>query len=82
MTNLHLFQLIHAAPGLGHFRLALAIALADWAIYVVPFAMAMAWVRGDELARQELLQMLVSTLIALWIAQVITQLWPQPRPFA
>ena len=82
MTNLHLFELINAAPGLGHGHLALAIALADWTIYLVPVAMTLAWVRGDELARRELLQMLLSTLIALWIAQVITHLWPQPRPFA
>lgn len=82
MTNLHLFELINAAPGLDHVRLAWAIALANWTIYLVPVAMTVAWVRGDETARRELLQMLLSTLIALWIAQVITHLWPQPRPFA
>ncbi len=82
MTNLHLFELINAAPGLDHMRLAWAVALADWTIYLVPVAMTVAWVRGDETARGELLRMLLSTLIALWIAQVITHLWPQPRPFA
>ena len=82
MTNLHLFELINAAPGLDHLRVVIAIALANWMIYLVPVAMTIAWVRGDDVARRELLQMLGSTLIALWIAQVITHLWPQPRPFA
>ncbi len=82
MTNLHLFELINAAPGLDHIRLAWAVALADWTIYLVPVAMAVAWVRGDDVVRRDLLRMLLSTLIALWIAQVITHLWPQPRPFA
>ena len=62
--------------------MGIAIALADWTIYLIPVAMTVAWVRGDDVARRELLQMLVSTLIALWIAQVITHLWPRPRPFA
>ena len=82
MDNLHLFELINAAPGLGPIRLVLATALAQWAIFLVPLAMALAWVRGDRAARAELLQMLLAALLALGLAQIVVHVWPQPRPFA
>lgn len=82
MDNLHLFELINAPPGLGPAGVVLATALAQWAIYLVPLAMAMVWMRGGHAARRELLQMLLATLIALGIAQIVTHAWPQPRPFA
>ena len=81
MTNLHLFELINAAPGLGPVPLALAAALAQWSIYLIPLALAITWLRGDEAGRRELLQMLLATLIALWIGQIVTHVWPRPRPF-
>ncbi len=81
MDNLHLFELINAAPGLDPLRLNLAIALADWLIWLVPVLMIVAWVRGDLPARTELLRMLLATVIALGAAQLIALLWPQPRPF-
>ena len=82
MTNLHLFELINAAPGLGHGRLALAVALANWTIWLLPVAMTVAWIRGDDVAREDLSMMLLSVLVALCMAQAISHLWPQPRPFA
>lgn len=82
MDNLHLFELINAAPGLGPVRLLLATVLAQWLIWLVPIAMAFAWVRGDLVARAELLHMLLAALIALGVAQIVVHVWPQPRPFA
>ena len=82
MDNLHLFALINAAPGLGPMRLVLATALAQWLIWLVPIAMTFAWVRGDIVARAELLHMLLAALIALGVAQIVVHVWPQPRPFA
>lgn len=79
--NFHLFELINATPGLGPVPLAIAIAVADWLIYWIPLSMTLAWMRGDRLARRELFQMLVAVLIALCLAVVVSQLWPQPRPF-
>lgn len=82
MGNLHLFELINAAPGLGPVRLVLAAVLAQWLIWLVPIAMTIAWVRGDIVARAELLQMLLAASIALGLAQIVVHVWPQPRPFA
>lgn len=81
-NNLHLFELINAAPGLGPGALAVATAVANWLIWLIPLAMTLAWVRGDRHARQELLQMLLAALAALWIAKMVSNLWPHPRPFA
>ncbi|HET6598866.1 MAG TPA: phosphatase PAP2 family protein [Burkholderiaceae bacterium] len=78
MNNVHLFELINASPGLDPVHLLLAMFLAQWVIYLVALALAVAWVRGDHASRGELLQMLTATLIALLIAHT----WPQPRPFA
>lgn len=82
MTNLHLFQLINAPPGLSHQQLLWATLLASWLIVLVPITMAVGWVRGDHAARLDLVQMLVAVGLALLLAQVVTLIWPQPRPFA
>lgn len=81
MNNHHLFELINASPGTGHVHLMLATALAEWVIYLIPLGMLVAWVRGDHAARRELLEKLLAVLMALAIAQVVTHVWPQPRPF-
>jgi undecaprenyl-diphosphatase len=82
MDNLHLFELINASPGLSPLRLALATALAEWVIYLVPLGWALAWLVGDRATRRELLQMLLVLLLALFTAQLVAHAWPQPRPFA
>lgn len=82
MNNLHLFQLINASPGLSHQQVLLATLLANWLIVLVPIAMVVGWVRGDQVARLDLLQILLAVGLALGLAQVITHAWPQPRPFA
>lgn len=82
MNNLHLFQLINAAPGLGLVQRSLATVLAEWVIYLVPLMMAVGWFRGNHSARRELLQMLLAALIALGVAQIVAHIWPQMRPFA
>lgn len=82
MTNLHLFQLINAPPGMTQQQLLLATLLASWLIVLVPITMAIGWLRGGHAARLDLLQILLAAGLALLLAQVITVVWPQPRPFA
>lgn len=81
MNNLHLFELINAAPGLGEVPLGIAAVIANWLIYLIPLGMVTAWLQGAQSARRELLQMLLAVLIALFIAQAVVHLWPRPRPF-
>lgn len=82
MGNLHLFELINAAPGLAGWQLFTARVLAQWLIWLLPVAMCWAWVQGSQSARRELLQMMLSVVIALGVAQLVAHVWPQPRPFA
>ncbi len=82
MTNLHFYQLINASPGLSQQQVLLATLLANWLIVLVPIVMVLAWIRGDQAARLDLLQILLAVGLALGLAQVITHVWPQPRPFA
>jgi undecaprenyl-diphosphatase len=81
-AQLHLFELINAAPGLHGLKLALAIVLANDLIFLVPAGAALAWVRGSRQSRHELLRAFYACLLALLVAQLVGWLWPQPRPFA
>lgn len=82
MNNLHLFELINAPSGLNPLQLGLATALAQWVVYGVPLMMVFAWVRGDHVARRELLQISLASVLALGLSQLVKYVWPQPRPFA
>lgn len=82
MSNLHLFQLINAPPGLSYQHLLPATLMASWLIVLVPITMAIAWFRADQSARLDLLQILLAGCLALVLAETITFAWPQPRPFA
>lgn len=82
MDNLHLFELINAAPKPEQWQLGLAVGLAEWLIYGVAFGIAVAWVRGSTAARRELIEVLFGALISLGLAQLVAHQWPQARPFA
>lgn len=82
MNNLHLFQLINAAPGLSHPQWVMATLLARWLIWLVPVSMVLVWVRGGQPARRELLVMLLAVGLSLALAELVARVWPQPRPFA
>lgn len=81
MSNLHLFQLINAPPGLSHPQLLLATLMASWLVALVPIMLAVAWVHADQDARLDLLNMLLAVSLALVLAEAVTFVWPQPRPF-
>lgn len=82
MNNLHLFELMHAGPGLHGPRLLLAMLLAKWLLDAVLLVFAIQWVRGERGTRHELLQMLLAALLSLCIAHAVAQLWPPLRPSA
>lgn len=82
MGNLHLFELINAAPRPEAWQLGLALLLARWLIYLLPLAMTLAWLSGNATSRRELMEMALAALLALGLAQIVAHGWPQPRPFA
>lgn len=80
--NLQLFALINAPVDPSRWALSLALAAAQGLIWLVPLALSLAWWRADADGRRELLQMLLVALLALGAGQLVTWIWPQPRPFA
>lgn len=79
--NIALFERINATAATPHWLVALATAIAQWLIWLVPLWLTLAWFRSDAAGRRSLLEVLVVMLIALGIGQVIGAAWPQPRPF-
>ena len=59
MDNIHLFELINAAPKPELWQLGLAMAFARWSIFLLPMGMTLAWIRGDQATRRELFEMLL-----------------------
>lgn len=68
----------HPSPGL----VALAMALAQWAIFVVPALFAALWLWGGRGGRSGLLLAVCGAEVALGFNQVAALLWYHPRPFA
>jgi undecaprenyl-diphosphatase len=79
--NLELFQRINASPTTPHWLVAVAIAIAQWVIWLVPAWLTLSWFRSDAGGRRDLLEVLAVILLALGLGQVIVMIWPQPRPF-
>ena len=82
MDNAHLFELLNAGPAIAPVKLMLTLLLAKWLIVAVPVGLSWAWSRGAVALRPDLLEMLLAAVLALALAQLVSWLWPQPRPFA
>ena len=82
MDNAHLFELLHAGPALAPVKLMLMLVLAQWLAVAAAVGLGWAWVRSTTSHRPDLLEMLLAAVLALVLAQFVSWLWPQPRPFA
>lgn len=81
MSNLLLFERLNATLATPHWEISAATVIAQWLILSVPVALVWNWVQGKDQERRALLEMLLAVLLALGIGQIITHVWPQPRPF-
>lgn len=61
--------------------LAIAIFLAEYAIWIIPAVIGIGWLRGGKPTREILLVATVAGLIGLLANQLIGLLWQHPRPF-
>ena len=68
----------HPAPGL----VPLAMALANWAIFLVPLVFAALWLWGDRGSRTGVLLTFSGAEVALGLNQLAALLWYHPRPSA
>lgn len=83
MENLNhaLFALLTASDHPGPMSLDAAIFFVEYAIWVLPIIISIAWLKGNEPVRKLLLEGTISGLSALLFAQIIGVVWPHPRPF-
>lgn len=79
--NETLFLFLHASEYPSAFLRMLAKFFADYAIWIVPLALAVGWMRGNERTRHILLEAAASGLAGLLINQIIALLWQHPFPF-
>ncbi|RTL48024.1 MAG: undecaprenyl-diphosphatase [Bradyrhizobiaceae bacterium] len=80
--NDRLFEAIAAAPTLTGAQLNFAMLLAQSAVYLGPFMLALLWIFGTHAERRAAVDAGLSTLLALALAVAISSLWMHPRPFA
>lgn len=79
--NHTLFLLINAGAQPPALMLQLATFLAQWLIDGIPLLLVWLWLRGGRIERYAAVTATLSVLFALGCGQVITTVWPHPRPF-
>lgn len=80
--NLLLFQAINAPTNGNAIVTAFAIFFAEYAIWLLPLGLALAWLRGNEPLRRSVVEAIVGAALALVLAEAIRMAWYHPRPFA
>ncbi len=78
--NHHLFELINAGPDASPWALVLAAVLAVHVVDAILPCVLVAALALDDDGRHDLLQLVVSVLIATALARIIHDGWPTPRP--
>ncbi|HVB82773.1 MAG TPA: undecaprenyl-diphosphatase [Candidatus Binataceae bacterium] len=85
MTLLQLDRLafthINASASLAGWHLEAATQLAEWLVYLVPFALVMLWLTGAGPARTASVKAALTAATALLINQAVGLAWYRPRPF-
>ena len=79
--NRQALLLLAASANLGGVRLLGAFALAQWLIYLVPSALVLLWIFGDQDDRVAAVGASAAGLLALLLAGAASSLWFHPRPF-
>lgn len=78
--QIHIFELLNAAPGLVGLRLVMASALASYAVFLLPAAMAFAWSVSGRAERSDIAWAAVACCIAFGLSEFVDWTLPQPRP--
>ncbi len=79
--NQTLFLWLNAPEHPGTLTPMVAIFLAEWLIWTVPFLIGIGWLRGSESTRKVMLVATASGLLGLLVNQLIGLAWTHPRPF-
>ena len=79
--NEAVFFLLNASDQPNPMLVVAAKLFAEYAIWLVPIALLMGWLRGSESTRKLMLVATASGLVGLLENQAIGLLWQHPRPF-
>ncbi len=79
--NTHLFLFMNASAHPDPLVVALARALAEWVIWLIPLLLVAGWLWGDEWQRKDMLEAAATGLTGLLLNQLIGLAWQHPRPF-
>lgn len=79
--NQAVFLHLNANLTTASWNLNLAAAMAEYLIYLIPIILISLWLWGTESQRALALKACIVTLVALGINQLLSIVWPHPRPF-
>lgn len=79
--NFKLFLSMNAVASPAQWQLALATFFAEWLIFILPPIWLIGWLSGDAGRRRGLLAATAAVLFGLLGSQLISLIWPHPRPF-
>lgn len=73
---------LDASAGFLSVLLLLALAIAEWDIYLVPISLAALWYSCDKITRVKTLKASAATIAAVLVSEAITQWWKYTHPDA
>lgn len=79
--NIALFNILNAPDHASSFMVNYAIFIANDLLYLMIFAFAVMWFRGNEQVKKQILKAFIFTCITLSISQLISHIFYSPRPF-
>lgn len=79
--NQSLFLLINASAHPSSSLLNGAMLCAELLIFLIPSALLLGWLRGNEQTRKLMLEAAVCGIVGLSVSMLIGMLWQHPRPF-
>lgn len=79
--NIAWFNLINAPAEASHRMIHIATFIANDLIYFLMAFLIISWLYGDYARKELALKSVVIAFIALGVAQIITAIYPHPRPF-
>lgn len=80
--NQTIFLYLNADLATVPWKLNMAALMADFLIYLIPLILVVQWCWGNERQRELALKACVIAFIALGINQLLSIVWPHPRPVA
>jgi undecaprenyl-diphosphatase len=79
--NQALFLLINGTPATPVWLVGIAVLIADYVIYLIPFLLAAMWLWGNEAQRSLAIRACLVAMLGVGANQLIGLVWQHPRPF-